>query len=107
MSGVEPAGEPTADQVKQTQVDSVRVHLALVAPEIVAYYIGAAAARLALDNGVSPREAMEQMLEGGAFTSPGPEWEHEKANLGRFTKLTRARFAFAAVQLYAQDASVN
>lgn len=105
MSGLEPGG-PTPEQAEILRRHSVRVHLALVEPDVASAYLGAAVARLALDADVSPREAVEKLLAGGAFVGPD-EWEREARNLRSFTRLTRARFAGVAVQLLARQGNLN
>lgn len=94
MSEIEPA-------------DLVRTHLALVTGEHVALYLGAAVARIALENGVSPRQVVQHMLDAGAFCGDGDEWEKERKALETFTRVTRNRLAAAGVQLYQLDPNRN
>lgn len=93
-------------EIGDEQRDVVRVHLALADTEVVASYLGAAIARIAVDAGLSPREVIEKMIDEGAFLD-ADEWAPKARELKSFTRLIRQRYGGVGVVLSHRDASQN
>lgn len=94
------------NEIGDEQRDVVRVHLALADPEVVASYLGAAIARIAVDADLSPREVIEKMVDEGAFLE-ADEWAAKARELKSFTRLIRQRYSGVGVVFAHHDSSRN
>lgn len=94
------------NEIGDEQREGVRTHLALADQEVVASYLGASIARIALGAGLSPREVVERMLAEGAFVD-AETWAPMARELEAFTRLIRQRYEGVGVFLTHRDASQN
>jgi hypothetical protein len=88
------------------QREVVRTHMALADTDVVASYLGAAIARIAVDADKSPLEVVEQMLAEGTFLG-AETWAPKARELKAFTRLIRQRYAGVGLYLTNRDSSQN